>query len=90
MFTCKCARCSDPSELGSFLSAIKCQSDQCEFGFLLPSDSLDPDSEWICTKSEQHQKVPADNIREGSKKLACDVLFLKVISLKLFSLDYDL
>ena len=66
MFTCKCQRCSDPTEMGSFLSAMRCPEKDCSDGFLLPSDSLDPDSDWICTKSDQHSKVSADNIREGS------------------------
>jgi hypothetical protein len=66
MFTCRCPRCSDPTELGSFLSAMRCQSDGCKSGFLIPTDSLDPDSDWTCTKfGEDHLKVKAESIREG-------------------------
>jgi hypothetical protein len=65
MFTCKCPRCCDPTELGTFLSAMKCLDGDCTDGYLLPSDSLDPDSDWICNASDQHARIKADNIREG-------------------------
>ena len=38
-FDCACPRCSDPSELGTFMSAIRCNA--CRNGYLLPENSLD-------------------------------------------------
>ena len=38
-FICKCRRCVDPTELGTFLSAIKCP--KCRHGNLLPSKPVD-------------------------------------------------
>ena len=39
-FDCACPRCSDPTELGTFMSAIRCNA--CRAGYLLPENSLDP------------------------------------------------
>jgi len=49
-FTCKCARCLDKTELGTFFSALKCfgtDINRCG-GNQLPLDPLDPKSEWAC------------------------------------------
>ncbi len=49
-FDCACARCRDPSELGSGMSAHRCEDEGCD-GDVLP----DPDAEdhlkedWKCT-----------------------------------------
>ncbi|CAG9788862.1 unnamed protein product [Diatraea saccharalis] len=50
-FSCKCQRCSDPTELGTFLSAMKCLGDgyACD-GIHLPEDPLDDETEWACSK----------------------------------------
>ncbi len=45
-FDCLCKRCSDPTECGSFISAIKCFD--CGRDRVLPSDPLDYDSQWRC------------------------------------------
>ena len=37
-FTCRCARCSDISEFGTFVSAVKCSN--CREGLILPEDSM--------------------------------------------------
>ncbi|XP_075213241.1 SET domain-containing protein SmydA-8-like [Lycorma delicatula] len=51
-FDCKCERCSDPTELGSYISALKChgllQDNTCS-GWQLPIAPLE-DSEWKCDK----------------------------------------
>lgn len=44
-FSCRCERCSDPTELGTHLGTLKCPHDN---GFILPKDSLDFESEWGC------------------------------------------
>ncbi|XP_053685675.1 SET domain-containing protein SmydA-8 [Sabethes cyaneus] len=49
-FTCTCPRCADPTELGTYLSALKCMGDDgnvCN-GFQLPVDALDDNSDWKC------------------------------------------
>ncbi|KFB47849.1 hypothetical protein ZHAS_00015897 [Anopheles sinensis] len=49
-FSCKCERCSDPTELGTFLSALRCmglEGEPCG-GFQLPIDPLSDVSDWKC------------------------------------------
>ncbi|XP_066587688.1 uncharacterized protein [Prorops nasuta] len=49
-FACACTRCSDPTELGTHMSTLKCN--KCDNGVVLPLDSLDPESTWKCTICE--------------------------------------
>ncbi|XP_060522819.1 SET domain-containing protein SmydA-8-like isoform X2 [Cylas formicarius] len=56
-FWCICARCSDPTEFGTFFSALKCQKSDCN-GFLLPRSFLDHDNndkgpDWFCNQCNQ-------------------------------------
>lgn len=37
-FACACNRCSDPTELGTHMSSLKCS--KCDNGVVLPLDSL--------------------------------------------------
>ncbi|XP_063839100.1 SET domain-containing protein SmydA-8-like [Ostrinia nubilalis] len=46
-FWCKCERCSDPTEMGTRLSALKCLNKEC-VGVLLPTSPLDPACDWRC------------------------------------------
>lgn len=51
-FSCKCIRCSDPTELGTYLSAAKClgqDGNPCD-GIHLPEDPLDDETDWACNK----------------------------------------
>lgn len=51
-FSCKCVRCSDPTELGTYLSAAKCLGQDgipCD-GIHLPEDPLDEETDWACNK----------------------------------------
>ncbi|XP_068915824.1 SET domain-containing protein SmydA-8-like [Tenebrio molitor] len=53
-FSCKCKRCQDPTELGSYLSALRCLGtgpDSCD-GFQLPADPTDDKTEWLCNKCD--------------------------------------
>ena len=43
-FDCCCPRCKDPTENGSFVSAVVCEN--CKFGYILPKNPLDYDSVW--------------------------------------------
>ncbi|XP_034951071.1 SET domain-containing protein SmydA-8 [Chelonus insularis] len=49
-FSCACQRCSDPTELGTHMSSLKCN--KCDNGVVVPLDSLDADSTWKCTHCE--------------------------------------
>lgn len=50
-FACRCERCADPTELGTYLSALRCiagdEQKTCR-GFMLPLDPLDVAAEWCC------------------------------------------
>ncbi|XP_037067900.1 uncharacterized protein LOC119089333 [Pollicipes pollicipes] len=59
-FDCTCERCADPTEFGTFFSALKCCS--CGKGTILPKDSLDAKSEWSC--GECSYEVHPDNVRK--------------------------
>lgn len=37
-FSCACNRCSDPTELGTHMSSLKCS--KCDNGIVVPLDSL--------------------------------------------------
>lgn len=49
-FTCKCPRCEDPTELGSYMSAIKCkdciENNCAEYGYVLNYG----DNKWMCNQ----------------------------------------
>ena len=49
-FDCACERCADPTELGTFLSSLRC--DNCD-GCVLPKQSLVYDSIWVCGGCDQ-------------------------------------
>ena len=46
LFSCTCHRCSDPSEFGSYLSALKCP--KCQSPTVLPDSFLDDETAWRC------------------------------------------
>ncbi|CAG7733322.1 unnamed protein product [Allacma fusca] len=52
-FRCECARCKDPTELGTYRSGIVCQNCRRNnvSGYFLPEDPLDiePDAKWKCS-----------------------------------------
>ena len=45
-FDCQCKRCCDVTEFGTNMSAILCYN--CKQGHLLPRDTLDYKSDWVC------------------------------------------
>ena len=45
-FQCDCNRCQDPTELGTYLSALKCM--KCPVGHYLPTEPLDANCQWQC------------------------------------------
>ncbi|XP_066246826.1 SET domain-containing protein SmydA-8-like isoform X1 [Euwallacea similis] len=55
-FWCSCKRCSDPTEFGTYFSAVRCQNSSCT-GYALPPSFLNqsPNGKlpnWTCTKCE--------------------------------------
>lgn len=53
-FVCKCERCLDRTELGTFLSALRCIGDigtHCG-GTMLPQNPIDENTEWQCNKCD--------------------------------------
>lgn len=46
-FLCKCERCLDPTEFGSFISALRCVRPDCN-NVMLPLDPLVVTSPWQC------------------------------------------
>lgn len=60
-FHCTCPRCNDPTELQTYISAVKCTAENCT-GYLLPlepanlTSSLKCDLE-TCGKIETHKKL---------------------------------
>lgn len=48
-FRCKCRRCVDPTEGGSFFSGVRCRScDDTERGYLLPENASEYNGVWRC------------------------------------------
>ncbi|XP_040575619.1 SET domain-containing protein SmydA-8 isoform X1 [Lepeophtheirus salmonis] len=49
-FDCECQRCTDRTELGTYMSAINCK--HCKNGYLLPVNSLSYKSDWSCNNCD--------------------------------------
>uniref|UniRef100_A0A182K319 SET domain-containing protein n=1 Tax=Anopheles christyi TaxID=43041 RepID=A0A182K319_9DIPT len=72
-FLCNCRRCSDPTELGTNCSALRCT--KCARGHILPTDPLNQEAEWRC--------------RQCSTGMSCEavILLLEKISQQLESIS---
>ncbi|KAK9727535.1 SET domain [Popillia japonica] len=55
-FECRCKRCSDPAELGTYTSALICP--KCNIGLVLSLNPLDNDSSWSCNNKYQRIDLP--------------------------------
>ncbi|XP_076240125.1 uncharacterized protein LOC143182785 [Calliopsis andreniformis] len=75
-FACACPRCSDPTELGTHMSSLKCN--KCDNGIILSLDSLDPDSSWKCTHCEFTTSGQA--VRKVLRIIQADVDAVEAIS----------
>uniref|UniRef100_T1PEE7 SET domain protein n=1 Tax=Musca domestica TaxID=7370 RepID=T1PEE7_MUSDO len=51
-FTCKCQRCSDPTEKGAFISAVYCRDTNCP-GLAVPEVTGMPQPNWNCLECKQ-------------------------------------
>lgn len=58
---CKCQRCLDVTELGTYMSAVKCQNPDCctDDGYYLMVNPLDEYSVWSCNDCG-HRKTSSD------------------------------
>lgn len=68
-FTCKCSRCSDPTEKGAFISALYCRDTNCE-GLAVPETTGLPHPNWNCLvckqKSTHNQMAKSQDLANGS------------------------
>ncbi|KAG8238075.1 hypothetical protein J437_LFUL017916 [Ladona fulva] len=79
-FKCACRRCSDPTELGTYMSALKCPL--CEkdgvIGRVLSTNPLDEDAEWKCDKCGKYVALSStvssviERVNEEAEKLPSD------------------
>ena len=78
---CSCTRCKDPTEFGSYLSALICE--KCNVkksSSILPHDPLDQDSYWHCTNVHKSTKIEsnlAQQLAIGKKNA-----FIKITTIK--------
>lgn len=53
-FICKCDRCKDPTEFGTYINGLKCMGideisiTSCKNGIQLPENPLNQNSDWKC------------------------------------------
>jgi hypothetical protein len=66
-FDCSCHRCADPTELGTFFSALKCP--ECKPGYLLPVNPLDYTTSWKCNNN---QNSNSSNPPSGESSSNCN------------------
>ncbi|XP_066945423.1 uncharacterized protein [Macrobrachium rosenbergii] len=67
-FMCTCFRCSDPTELGTNFSTLRCKS--CTNGFMLSAAPLDELADWICTSCNatiKSAEVTGINLKLGEE-----------------------
>ena len=74
-FDCTCARCRDPTEMGTFASALLCSdcTKTGNEGVLLPADPLDPACPWTCSVSDCKSRVEASQVSAMVAKLEVDL-----------------
>ncbi|KAF5288754.1 hypothetical protein FQA39_LY15245 [Lamprigera yunnana] len=56
-FACKCERCIDPTELGTYNSALRCP--KCQIGWVLSTNPLDHKASWSCNNTSNN---PNDDV----------------------------
>ncbi|KAL7635177.1 UNVERIFIED_CONTAM: hypothetical protein RMT77_014163 [Armadillidium vulgare] len=67
-FMCTCSRCSDPTELGTNFSSLKCQ--ECRIGYLTSAAPLDELADWIC--SNCNATLPVVKVKELTLQIGED------------------
>ncbi|XP_053669848.1 SET domain-containing protein SmydA-8 [Anopheles nili] len=56
-FWCNCRRCTDPTELGTNCSALRCT--KCQRGHILPTNPLDQEADWRCQQCSEGMSCEA-------------------------------
>ncbi|KAL1115817.1 hypothetical protein AAG570_006107 [Ranatra chinensis] len=69
-FECRCRRCSDPRELGTMLSALRCAN--CRVGDLLPLKPLEDSSPWSCGSPNCGATVTSDQVQAIVGRIEAD------------------
>ncbi|KAK4874047.1 hypothetical protein RN001_013407 [Aquatica leii] len=68
-FACKCSRCLDPTELGTYTSALRCP--KCKTGLVLSTNPLNHEAEWACnnTSKQPNSRCPGYKVASNSLQL---------------------
>ncbi|CAG7815370.1 unnamed protein product [Allacma fusca] len=74
-FDCTCKRCLDPTELGTFFSAIKCPV--CPDGYLLLETPTDVLSNWKCDNDKCVRVIPEVFVEDVLERIRSDLLNLQ-------------
>ncbi|KAL7039688.1 hypothetical protein ACKWTF_000067 [Chironomus riparius] len=82
-FQCHCERCSDPTELATHFSSMKCRD--CLYGDVDSSNPLDAEAIWKCNKCPM--EIPAESIRESLKALQNEIECTNSVEFLEFSLE---
>lgn len=72
-FDCCCARCADPTEMGTHFSSLKCT--KCENGLIMSSNPLEPEAIWKCTHCEFN--VRGEGIRKIYTLIQSEINYLE-------------
>lgn len=70
-FDCECDRCSDPTELCTYVGAILCSQCKNSDGKIVSSDPLDPSAVWKCEVCDH--TIPARQISWGNDAVRKEV-----------------
>jgi len=70
-FDCKCARCMDPTEMGSFTSAHLCQICNCPEGYVIATEVENDSAPWKCNKCGI--LTPAEELNKKETEIAMDL-----------------
>ncbi|CAG9788835.1 unnamed protein product [Diatraea saccharalis] len=70
-FKCECARCADPTELGTHLSTLKCQ--KCDNGVVMAVNPLDGETKWMCTEKQCAFKTSTTAMRKMLAVVQADI-----------------
>ena len=77
-FWCRCKRCKDPTEFGTYCSALRCP--KCPGGMILSIDPLEQESDWKCVKCSY--TVTAKSVQILFEKLYLELENLDVNSIE--------
>ncbi|XP_013148245.1 PREDICTED: protein msta, isoform A [Papilio polytes] len=76
-FNCDCPRCSDPTELGTHLSTVKCS--KCDNGVILSTNPLDNEAQWLCTEKTCGFKTSGSAMRKMLSVVQAEVDLLDAL-----------